>query len=95
MKPYIDYNTQKRKEATNEADKNLSKLLNNAVYGKTIENMRTRIKIRIIKKEKDFIKYASGPAYINHDIFGKRLFSFHEKKELLTLNKPIYVGLQY
>ena len=58
MKAYIDFNTQKRKEATNEADKNLFKLLNNAVYGKTMENMRKRIKIRIIKNEKDFIKYA-------------------------------------
>ena len=60
MKPYIDFNTQK-KEATNVADKNLFKLLNNAVYGKTMENMRKRIKIRIIKNEKDFIKYASRP----------------------------------
>ena len=92
MKPYIDFNTQKRKEATNEADKNLFKLLNNAVYGKTMENMRKRIKIRIIKNEKDFIKYASRPTYINHNIFGKRLVAIHEKKELLTLNKPMYVG---
>ena len=58
MKPYIDFNTQKRKEATNEADKNLFKLLKNAVYDKTMENMRKRIKIRILKNEKDFIKYA-------------------------------------
>ena len=55
MKPYIDFNTQKRKEATNEADKNLFKLLNNAVYGKTMENMRKRIKIRIIKNKKDLL----------------------------------------
>ena len=54
MKPYIDFNTQKRKEATNEADKNLFKLLDNAVYGKTMENMRERIKIRITTNEKDF-----------------------------------------
>ena len=44
MKLYIDFNTQKRKEATNEADKNHFKLLNNAVYGKAVENMRKRIK---------------------------------------------------
>ena len=91
MKRYINVNTQKRKEATSEADKNLFELLNNAVYDKTMENMRKRIKIRIIKKEKDFIKYASRSTYINHDSFGKRLVAIHEKKELLTLNKPIYV----
>ena len=81
MKPYIDFNTQKRKEATNEADKNLFKLLNNAVYGKTMENMRKRIKIRITR-----------PTYIGHKKFGKNLVAIHEKKELLTLNKPVYVG---
>ena len=44
------------------------------------------------KKEKDFIKYVSRPTYTNYDIFGKRLATVHKKKELLTLNKPIYVG---
>ena len=92
MKPYIDFNSQKRREATNEADKKLFKLLNNAVYGKTMENVKKRIKIRIIKNKKDFIKYDSRSTYINHNIFGKRLVAIYEKKELLTLNKPIYVG---
>ena len=49
MKPYTDFNTQIRKEAINEADKNHFKLLNNAVYGKTMENMRKRIKVRVVK----------------------------------------------
>ena len=40
MKPYNEFNTERRKEATNEADKNLFTLLNNAVYGKTMENMK-------------------------------------------------------
>ena len=40
MTSYIDFNTEKRKEAANEADKNLFKLLNNVAYGKTMENMR-------------------------------------------------------
>ena len=80
MKPYIDFKTQKRKEANNEAHKTLFKLLNNVLYGKTMQNMRKRIKIRIITNEKDFIKYASRPTYINHSIFGKRLVAIHEKK---------------
>ena len=68
------------------------KLLNNAVYSKSMKNIRKRIKKRIIKNEKEFIKYASRPTYINHNVFGKKLVAIHEKKELLTLNKSIYVG---
>ena len=92
MKPYIDFNTQKRKEATNNADNNLFKLLNNAVYGKTMENMRKRMNIRIVKNEKDIIKYISNPSYISHKIFDKKLVAIHEKKICLPLNKPICVG---
>ena len=92
MKLYIDFNTQKRKEATNEADKNQFKLLNNAVYGKTMENMRKIIKIRIIENEKDLTKHIARLTYINYDYYGKRLIVIHEKKEQLTLNKRIYVG---
>ena len=54
--------------------------------------MKKRIKIRITTNEKDFLKYASRPTYIEHTKFGKNLVVIHEKKELLTLNKPIYVG---
>ena len=92
MKSYIDFNTERRKEATNEADKNLFKLLNNAVSGKSMENMRKRIKIRRTKTPKDFLKYASRPKYISHNIFGKNLVVIHERKELLALNKLTYVG---
>ena len=54
--------------------------------------MRKRIKIRTTPNEKDFLKYASRPTYISHKKSGKNLVVIHEKKELLTLNKPIYVG---
>ena len=84
MKPYMNFNTQRRKEATNEVDKTLFKLLNNAVYGKTMETMRKIIKIRIIKNRKDFIKYTSRPTYINHNIFGKRLVATDEKKRTIS-----------
>ena len=78
-------------EATNEADKNLFKLFN-AVCGETMENMRKKRIIRIIKTSKDFLKQASRPTYINHNIFGKNVVAIHEKKEVLKLNKPIYVS---
>ena len=92
MKPYIDFNSQKRKEATNDVDKNLFKLLNNTVYRKTMENLRKRKKIRIMKNEKDIVKHISKHWYVSHKIFNKNLVAIHEKKTCLTLNKPILVG---
>ena len=73
MKHYIDFNTEKRKEATNDPDKNLFKLLNNAVYGKTTENLRKRIKIRILKNETDVVKHISKLSHVSHKIFDKNL----------------------
>ena len=49
MKPYIDFNTDKRAQSTKESDKNFFKLMNNAVYSKAMGNMRKRIKIRVVK----------------------------------------------
>ena len=49
-------------------------------------------KKKITTNEKDFLKYASRPTYISHIKFGKDLVVIHEKKELLTLDKPIYRG---
>ena len=56
MKLYIDVNTERRKEATNEANKDRFKSLNNAVYGKTMKNMRKRVKIRIVKNSQDLFE---------------------------------------
>ena len=87
MKTYIDFNTQKRKESTNEADKNHLKLLNNAVYGKTMENMRKRIKIGIVKNSQDLIKYTSRPTCVNGKIFENNLVAIHEKKNIFNLKQ--------
>ena len=92
MKKYIEFNTIKRQEATNEADKNFFKLMNNCTYGITIENMRNRMKLRIVTNEKDFIKHASKPTFISHKIVDEDFVIIHEKKNKIVLNKPIYVG---
>ena len=94
MKTYIYFNTQKRKEVTNEVDKNHFKLLNNAVYDKTMENMRKSIKIRIVKNSQDFIKYTSRPACVNWKVFENSLAAIHEKKISLALNEPIFTVLE-
>ena len=66
--------------------------MNNTAYGKPMENMRKRIKIRVIKNSQDFIKYTSRPTCVNWKVFENNLAAIHEKKISLILNKPIYVG---
>ena len=62
----------------------------NSVYGKTMENLRKRINVRLVNNEKDILKYTSRPSHIT--IFGKSYAAIHEIKPVLTLNKPIYAG---
>ena len=64
----------------------------NSVYGKTMENLRKRISVKIVNNEKDFLKHASKPTFISTKIFDKSCAVIHEIKIVLTLNKPIYVG---
>ena len=60
-------------QATSEADKNFYKLMINPAYGKTVENMRKIMKIRIVTNKKDFVKYTSKPTYIGYQKSSKRL----------------------
>ena len=92
MKKYIDFNTEKRKNAANDFEKDFFKLMINSVYGKTMENLRKRINVRLVRNEKDFLKYTSRPTYVTHKLFDKDYAAIHEIKPLLMLNKSIYVG---
>ena len=92
MKKYIDYNTEKRKNATNNFDKDFFKWTINSVCGKTMENLRKRINVRFVNNEKDLLKYTSKSIYVTHKLFNKDYAAIHEIKPVLMLNKPIYVG---
>ena len=67
--------------------------MNNVVFGKTMENIRRRIKIRVVNNKYEFIKYTSRPTCVNWEIIENKLAAIQEKKICLTLKKPIYVAL--
>ena len=92
MKKYTDFNTEKRKNATNDFKKDFFKLMTNSVYVKTMENLRKRINVRFVNNEKEFLKYTSRPTYATHELFDKDFAAIHEIKSVLMLNKPIYAG---
>ena len=92
MKIYIDFNTEKRKNAANCFEKNFFKLMINSVCGKTMENLRKRIRVKIKNNEKDFLRHVSKPTFISRKTFDKNYADIHDIKPILALNKPIYVG---
>ena len=93
LKQYIDFNTEKRKNAKNAFEKDFFKLMNNSVFGKTMENIRKRVDGRLVNDEKKLLKLTSKPTYVSSKIFNENLVAVHKIKETLTLNRPAYVGM--
>ena len=93
MKKYIDFNTEKRMNAANDFEKDFFKLIINSAYGKTMENLRKKINVRLVNNVEDFLKYTRKPNYIDCKFFSGNFAPIHEIKPALILNKPIYVGL--
>ena len=93
LKQYIDFNTEKRTNAKNAFEKDFFKLMNNSVFGKTMENIRKRVDVRLVTDEKKLLKMAAKPTYVSSKIFNENLVAVHKIKETLTLNRPAYVGM--
>ena len=93
LKQYIDFNTQKRTNAKNSFEKDFFKLMNNSVFGKTMENLRKRVDVRLVTSKEKLLKLASKPTYVSSKIFNENLVAVHKIKETLTLNRPAYVGM--
>ena len=92
MEPYITKNTDLRKEAKNAFEKDFFKLMNNSVFGKTIENIRKRQSVGIMDDRKKALKLSSKPNFDRVTIFDEHLFAVHMKKTEVYFNKPIHVG---
>ena len=83
LKPYIEFDTQKRIEAEKNNDKDgktLYKLMNNAIYKKTMEKLRNRIQANLVNYEKDYLQCTSKPSYMLHKIFDNTLVSISKSK---------------
>ena len=92
MEPYIRKNTDLRKDVKNAFEKDFFKLMNNSVFGKTIENIRKRQNVILVDDRKLANKLSSKPNFDRATIFDENLIACHMKKTEVYFNKPIYVG---
>ena len=93
LKPYTDMNTELRKAAKNNFEKDLFKLMNNSVFGKTMENIRKQRDIKLVTTDKKRSKLVSEPNYHTINLISEDLSIIEMKKTKVKMNKPIYLGL--
>ena len=93
LAPYIALNTDLRTKAKNNFEKDFFKLMNNSVFGKTMENIRKRKDIQLVTSEKKALKLIAKPNFKHRTIFTENLVAVHMGKTKIVFNKPIYVGM--
>ena len=97
MAEYIDFNIEQRKQASKEnrkLDVTVAKLSNNAVYGKTLENLRNRVNVELVNGDNitKIAKKIASPAFESRKTYEGGLVAIKMKKQYITLNRPIYIG---
>ena len=95
LEPYIRMNTKFRKQSKSDFETDFYKLMNNSVFGKTMENLRNRVDAKIARDwETDKIsKLVSSPSFERFTSFGNDMAGIHMQKTKLVLNKPVYTGM--
>ena len=93
LEKYINFNTQKRNQAVNDFQKDFYKLLDNAFYGKTMENGRNRLKIKFVKKDghREIIKQQSKLTFNGIHKSYENCDSYTFKQNEVLMDKPIYL----
>ena len=91
MKAYIMLNTRLRKDAKNEFGKDFFQLMNNSVFGKTMENIRNHKDMKLVTSDKKYLKYVMKPNLKDGFPFSKHLFAVEMGKTEVTMNKPVYL----
>ena len=92
LKTYIDYNTQLRMAATNDFEKDFFKLMNNSVFGKTMENIRKHRNIKLVMTEEKYLLTLMKPNFKSGVLFGENLMGCEMGKIKVVMNKPVYLG---
>ena len=90
--PYVEKNTKLRKEAKNDFEKDFFKLMNNSVFGKTMENVRKRRDVKLVVTEERRKKLISEPNYDSCKHFSESLMAIEIRKTEVLMDKPIAVG---
>ena len=80
-------------QGKNNFEKDFFKLMNNSVFGKTMENIRNRVDIHLVTDEKQVSKFISKPNYQHRTIFCDNLAAIYMKETHLIFNKPVYLGM--
>ena len=93
LKPYIEMNTKLRPEVKNDLEKDFLKLMNNSVFGKTMENVRIHRDIKLVTTDKRRNQLVSEPNYHTKILFSEDLLAIEMKKTKVKMNKPVYAGL--
>ena len=86
-------NTNLRAETKNEFEKDFFKLMNNSVFGKTMENIRKHVNIKLVNNKNQAKKLAAKPNFERCTIFDENLITIHIKKTHNVYDKPVYLGM--
>ena len=92
MKPYIDFNTKLKTAATNDFEKDFFKVMNNSVFGKTMENIRKHRNIKLVTNRNKYLRMVMKPNFKSGVLFGENLMGCEMGHTKVVMKKPVYLG---